>query len=139
MADVQIYHRVNQGPGDPRSHRGVQIEQMMGLLSETQRELDGVAHLIHAGAKANHEAMQRAGDYSEGDSEITVEVEQGSMDRFVVMSDLRGAEAAWVIELGYPGGPKKKRQPGKFTLQKAVLAATAGTAAEARWLKGGVV
>lgn len=91
MADVKIFDRVEGGPMS-----GAELVQYLGFRKETQDEMDRVAGVIFGVATA-----ARLEHWDQGHSEILKE--SGTMDRFVVLSDERGLQAAGAIEFGRKG------------------------------------
>ena len=75
---------------------GAELVQYLGFRKETQDEMDRVAGVIFGVATA-----ARLEHWDQGHSEILKE--SGTMDRFVVLSDERGLQAAGAIEFGRKG------------------------------------
>lgn len=120
---VWVYDHINEGPGDPTYHRGMQLERAMALRVEAQSALDRAAGAIQKDAAANLASVRAQPDYTGSVQSEVLPVESGSIDRFVVLSDRRGLWAAWMIERGGPAGRGGHRyQAGKEVLSKAAAA-----------------
>ena len=87
---------------------GRQFEDFIARLPEVGHELDNRTFEIAVRAEALL-AETRMDKNSGGDSEI--DVERGAINRYVVLSDERGQNAALSIEYGRAAGSKTVRDP----------------------------
>lgn len=97
--------------------KGKVIEEFIAEHEGVQVALDGYGRRMFAKAKAI-----RAGHYKEGHAEI--EFARGNVDRYIVLSDVRGRRAAMSIEFGRgpgdsPGDPFPNGTQGTFILHRA--------------------
>lgn len=132
---VTIYEAVNEMGDDPGYCKGMDIERAMALRWEAQRALDRVANTVQVAATANLAAVRANPDYTGSLESDVLPVESGDIDRWVVLSDERGMQAAWMIEVGnfnHLLGKNSERwtvtragrkQAGKHVLRNAAFAA----------------